>query len=210
MTGVPAIVLRGKASREDGMPLRADVGEALSAYLRQARAATGEPPVVSAAVPLGAVVVSNPTSNSPVVADGGAHLSKESAGATRRPGSGRFGHGNGSPAASDTVESNYPWPAPASPATVITLISAPLSLIPSFGSQDKPGLVATALTIEPSCALFPVPDSLGSEHFEHFRVGNCYVTPISFTAHELTQIRIIERRLHSQPDSISCQCHSVS
>ena len=46
------IVLRGKASREDGMPLPADVGEALSAYLRQARPATGEPPGVSAAVPV--------------------------------------------------------------------------------------------------------------------------------------------------------------
>ena len=46
------IVLRGKASREDGIPLPADVGEALSAYLRQARPATGEPPGVSAAVPV--------------------------------------------------------------------------------------------------------------------------------------------------------------
>ena len=34
------IVLRGKASREDGMPLPADITEALSAYLRQARPAT--------------------------------------------------------------------------------------------------------------------------------------------------------------------------
>ena len=50
------IVLRGKASREDGMPLPADVGEALSAYLRQARPATDEPPGVSAAV-LGGVAV---------------------------------------------------------------------------------------------------------------------------------------------------------
>lgn len=34
------IVLRGKASREDGMPLPAEVGEALSAYLSQARPST--------------------------------------------------------------------------------------------------------------------------------------------------------------------------
>ncbi len=50
------IVLRGRASREDGMPLPADLGEALSAYLRQARPATDEPPGVSAAV-LGGVAV---------------------------------------------------------------------------------------------------------------------------------------------------------
>jgi len=46
------IVLRDKASREDEMPLPADVGEALSAHLRQARPATGGPPGVSAAVPV--------------------------------------------------------------------------------------------------------------------------------------------------------------
>ncbi|MFE5709089.1 site-specific integrase [Rhodococcus koreensis] len=39
------IVLRGKASREDGMPLPAEVGEALSAYLSQARPATPLRPV---------------------------------------------------------------------------------------------------------------------------------------------------------------------
>jgi len=50
------IVLRGKASREDGMPPPADVGEALSAYLRHAQPATGEPPSVSAAVLFGAAV----------------------------------------------------------------------------------------------------------------------------------------------------------
>jgi hypothetical protein len=46
------IVLRGKASREDGMPLPADVGDAFSAYLCRARPVTGEPPGVSAAVPV--------------------------------------------------------------------------------------------------------------------------------------------------------------
>ncbi|MGO9298478.1 hypothetical protein [Mycobacterium sp.] len=46
------IVLRGNASRQDGMPMPADVGEALSAYLDQAHPATGEPPGVSAAVPV--------------------------------------------------------------------------------------------------------------------------------------------------------------
>ncbi len=40
------VILRGKASREDGMPLPADVEEALSASLCQARPATGEPPGV--------------------------------------------------------------------------------------------------------------------------------------------------------------------
>lgn len=39
------IVLRGKASREDGMPLPADVGEALSTYLSQARPAAPLRPV---------------------------------------------------------------------------------------------------------------------------------------------------------------------
>jgi len=34
------ITLRGKASRQDGMPLPCDVGEALAAYLSQARPAT--------------------------------------------------------------------------------------------------------------------------------------------------------------------------
>jgi integrase len=45
-------VLQRRASREDGTALPADVGEALSAYLRQARPATGELPSVSAAVPV--------------------------------------------------------------------------------------------------------------------------------------------------------------
>ena len=47
------IILRSKASREDAMPLPADVGEALSAHPRQTSPATGEPPGVSAAVPVG-------------------------------------------------------------------------------------------------------------------------------------------------------------
>jgi integrase/recombinase XerD len=48
--GAGRIVLQGKASREDKMPLPADVGEALSAYLRQGRPATGEPPGVSQSI----------------------------------------------------------------------------------------------------------------------------------------------------------------
>jgi integrase len=43
-------VLRGGASREEGIPLPADAGEALSAYLRQARPATDRR--CSAAVPV--------------------------------------------------------------------------------------------------------------------------------------------------------------
>jgi integrase len=34
------VTLRGKACRQDGMPLPCDVGEALAAYLPQARPAT--------------------------------------------------------------------------------------------------------------------------------------------------------------------------
>jgi len=50
--GAGRIVLQGKASRGDKMPLPlpADVGEALSAYLRQGRPATGEPPGVSQSI----------------------------------------------------------------------------------------------------------------------------------------------------------------
>lgn len=51
-TCVGRIVLRGKASREDGTPLPADVGEALSAHLRLACPSTGQPTGASAAVPV--------------------------------------------------------------------------------------------------------------------------------------------------------------
>lgn len=116
------IVLQGKASREDGMPLPADVGEALSAYLRQARPATGEPPGVSAAVLIGVAVgvepgrvrvgeqrrgpaaAVEPDQHPPVVADGGAQLGDQP-GAARRPGKRPVRPSplaNGSPAASDT------------------------------------------------------------------------------------------------------------
>jgi integrase len=57
------VVLRGEASREDAMPLPANVGEALSAHLRQARPATGEPPAVTAAVLVSVAVVSNPAAS---------------------------------------------------------------------------------------------------------------------------------------------------
>jgi hypothetical protein len=51
--------LRGKASREDGMPLAADVGEALSAHLRQARPATSEPPGIKCGRAGSAITTSN-------------------------------------------------------------------------------------------------------------------------------------------------------
>ena len=51
--------MRGKASREDGMPLAADVGEALSAHLRQARPATSEPPGIKCGRAGSAITTSN-------------------------------------------------------------------------------------------------------------------------------------------------------
>ena len=68
------IILRGKASRDDGMPLPADVGEALSAYLRHARPATGEPPSVRAAVLVGAAVGIEPGASDTQVSTGRANF----------------------------------------------------------------------------------------------------------------------------------------
>jgi hypothetical protein len=56
----------------------------------------------------------------------------------------------------------------------------------SFGSQNKPGLATTALTIELFRALLPLPDSLRSKHPKDFGVGQCNVIPISFAPDKLT------------------------
>jgi integrase len=96
--GAGRIVLRGKASRDDGMPLPADVGEALSAYLRQARPATGEPPGVSAAVLVGVAVNVEPCRGRARPEPAGRRRRwraiRGSAGAARGPGVRRclFGH----------------------------------------------------------------------------------------------------------------------
>jgi hypothetical protein len=68
-------------------------------------------------------------------------------------------------------------------------ICAPLgaeSAAYSLGPQNKSSLVATALPIEPFRALFPLPDSPGSEHPKDFGICHCNVPPIGFAPHKLT------------------------